>query len=107
MQFLECAIMPAKKKPTDIIHSITGARASSPLTIKLKNNLVASKKKLALRSVVKVVNNDKQSKKKHVSFHEDVPAQPPADILGKQLSLMPWKNGDKVLFVQLTLCLPL
>ena len=58
---------------------MTGARASSHLTIKLKNNLAATKKKPALKSVVKVVNNDKQNKKKRVSFHEDVPAQP-ADI---------------------------
>ena len=72
--------MPAKKKPAHITCSITRARASSPLTIKLKNNLAASKKKPVLKSVIKVVNNDKQSKKKHVSFHEDVLAQPPADI---------------------------
>ena len=71
--------MPAKKKPVHNTHSVTGARASSPLTIKLKNNLVATKKKPALKSVVKVVNNDKQNKKKHMSFHEDVPAQP-ADV---------------------------
>ena len=72
--------MPAKKKPTHNTHSVTGAMASSPLTIKLKNNLVASKKKPALKSVVKVVNNDKQNKKKHVSFHEDIPAHRPVDV---------------------------
>ena len=79
MQFIEHETMPAKKKPAHNTHSVTGARASSPLTIKLKNNLAATKKKPALKSVVKVVNNDKQNKKKRVSFHEDVPAQP-ADI---------------------------
>ena len=57
-----------------------GSRASSPLTIKLKNNLAAAKKKPALKSVVKVVNNSKQTKKKRVSFHEDVPAHPLADV---------------------------
>ena len=72
--------MLAKKKPAHNTRSVTGARASSPLTIKLKNNLVASKKKPALKSVVKVVNNDKQNKKKRVSFHKDVPAHPLADI---------------------------
>ena len=51
-------------------------RADSPLTVKLKNNLAANKQKPALKSVVKVDKNDKQNKKKHVSFHEDVPAQP-------------------------------
>ena len=72
--------MPAKKKPTYNTHSVTRARASSPLTIKLKNSFTASKKKPVLKSVVKVVNKDKQSKKKCLSFHEDVPAQPPADV---------------------------
>ena len=72
--------MPAKKKPIHNTHSITRARASSPLTIKLKNNLAATKKKPVLKSVVKVINNDKQSKKKRVSFHEDIPAQPLADL---------------------------
>ena len=71
--------MPAKKKPTHNTRSVTGARASSPLTIKLKNNLAATKKKPVLKSVVKVVNNNKQ-RKKFVSFHEDVPAQPLADV---------------------------
>ena len=71
--------MLAKKKPVHNTHSVTGARASSSLTLKLKNNLVATKKKPVLKSVVKVVNNDKQNKKKCVSFHEDIPAQP-ADV---------------------------
>ena len=61
--------MPAKKKPAHNTHSVTGTRVSSPLTIKLKNNLAATKKKPALKSVVKVVNNDKQNKKKANSFH--------------------------------------
>ena len=60
--------MPAKKKPTHNTCSIMGSRASSPLTIKLKNNLAAAKKKQAPKSVVKVVNNSKQTKKKQVSY---------------------------------------
>ena len=75
MHFIECETMPAKKKPTHNTRSVTGARASSPLTIKLKNNLAATKKKPVLKSVVKVINNDKQNKKKCVSFYEDIPAQ--------------------------------
>ena len=71
--------MPAKKKYAHNTCSVTGVRATSPLTVKLKNNLAATKKKPALKSVVKVVKNDKQNKKKRVSFHEDGPAQP-ADI---------------------------
>ena len=71
--------MPAKKKHAHNTRSVTGVRATSPLTVKLKNNLAATKKKPALKSIVKVVKNDKQNKKKHVSFHEDGPAQP-ADI---------------------------
>ena len=61
--------MPAKKKPAHNTCSVTGARVSSPLTIKLKNNLAATKKKPALKSVAKVANNDKQNKKKANSFH--------------------------------------
>ena len=68
--------MPAKEKHVHNTRSVTGVRATSPLTVKLKNNLAATKKKPALKSVVKVVKNDKQNKKKHVSFHEDCPAQP-------------------------------
>ena len=69
--------MPAKKKPAHNTHSVLGVRASSPQTIKLKNNLVVTKKKPALKSVVKVVNNDKQSKKKCVSFQGDASGQQP------------------------------
>ena len=68
--------MPAKKKHTHNTCSVTGVRATSPLIVKLKNNLAATKKKPALKSIVKVVKNDKQNKKKRVSFHEDGPAQP-------------------------------
>ena len=67
--------MPAKKKHAHNTRSVTGVRADSPLTVKLKNNLATNKLKPALKSVVKVVRNDKQNKKKWVSFHEDVPAQ--------------------------------
>ena len=72
--------MPAKKKSGHNTRSVIGSRTSSPLTIKLKNNLAVTKKKLVLKSIVKVVNNNKQTKKKRVSFHEDVPAHPPVDI---------------------------
>ena len=67
--------MPAKKKHALNTCSVTGVRAASPLTVKLKNNLAATKKKPTLKSIVKVVKNDKQNKKKRVSFHEDGPAQ--------------------------------
>ena len=71
--------MPAKKKHAHNTRSVTGAGSTTPLTVKLKNNLVATKKKPALKSVVKVVKHEKQNRKKRVSFHKDEPAQP-ADI---------------------------
>ena len=49
--------MPAKKKHAHNTCSVTGVRAMSPLTVKLKNNLAATKMKPALKSVVKVVKN--------------------------------------------------